>query len=180
MRTGTILTAKEYYQRPETNLPEQLINGEVIEMTAPELDHQDVVANVLILLRQAAKRLGGKAYVAPTDVELDSANVVQPDVLYLAPESACQPLGTKRLIGPPDLVVEVLSPTTARLDRRDKFRLYEHFGVREYWIVEPRDGLVSVWQAHDAAFVLLNVYGTDEQFTSSVIGEVMVRAVFEV
>lgn len=147
-------------------------------MAAPELEHQDAVGNVFVLLRQAARELGGKAYVAPVDVRLDDENVVQPDDLLLLPNSLCQPVGTRFLSGPPDLIAEVLSPGTARLDRRDKFRLYERFGVREYWIIEPREQLVSVWQLRDGAFVLLDVYGADETFTSALIGEAACAAIF--
>lgn len=108
------------YDLPETNLPRQLINGEVYEITAPELDHQDVVGNVFLLFKQASKALRGKAYIAPVDVEFDADNVPQPDVILLLPGSRCQPAGNKRLMGPSDLIAKVLSPSTARLDRREK------------------------------------------------------------
>ncbi len=173
------MTAAEFFHLPETNLPRQLLNGQVVEMTATELDHQDVVGNIFVLFKQAARQLGGKAYVAPVDVEFDAANVVQPDSFLLLPDSLCQPVGTKRLIGPPDLIAEVLSPGTARIDRREKFRLYERYGVREYWIAEPRDRLVTVWQQRDSRFVLLDVYSADETFTSVLIGDVPCATIFE-
>ena len=174
----TRMTAAEFFQLPETNLPLQLLNGEVIEMTAPELDHQDVVGNLFVLFRRAAAALGGKAYVAPVDVEFDAENVVQPDVFLLLPDSRCQPVGTQRLSGAPDLIAEVLSPSTARLDRKVKFRLYERYGVREYWIVEPRDQMVTVWQHREDGFVLLDVYSLDETFLSAILGEVSCAEVF--
>ncbi len=176
--TQTRMSAGKFLQLPESNLPRQLLHGEVIEMAAPELEHQDAVGNVFVLLKQAARRLDGKAYVAPVDVRFDDDNVVQPDDLLLLPDSRCQPVGTRYLSGPPDLIAEVLSPGTARMDRRDKFRLYERSGVREYWIVEPREQLVSVWQLRDGAFVLLDVYGADETFISPLIGEVPCAAIF--
>lgn len=177
-QTQTRMTAVEFFQLPETNLPRQLLNGEVIEMTAPELDHQEVVGNIFMLFRQAVQQIGGKAYVAPVDVQFDAENVPQPDVLILLPDSPCQAVGTRRLSGPPDLIAEVLSPSTARLDRREKFRLYERYGVREYWIAEPRDQLVTVWQHRDGGFILLDVYGTGETFTSSLIGNVDCATIF--
>lgn len=105
--TKTGLTAAEFFALPETNLPVQLLHGVVIELTVPELEHQDVVGNLFVLLRQAAKQVQGKANVAPVDVVLDEHNVVQPDVFLLLAGSRCLPEGNKRLIGPPDLIVEV-------------------------------------------------------------------------
>ncbi|MEZ4668839.1 MAG: Uma2 family endonuclease [Anaerolineae bacterium] len=174
----TRMTADEFLRLPETNLPLQLLDGEVIEMPAPELLHQDCVLNTAILFRQAAQNVGGKAYVAPVDVYFDDLNILQPDVIWLAPDSASQPIGTQRLSGPPDLVAEVLSPGTAHNDRRSKFRLYEKFGVREYWLIDPRDQLVEVWQYVEGRFVLLDVYAASETFTSSLIGAVQCSAIF--
>jgi Uma2 family endonuclease len=176
----TRMTATEFLQLPETNLPLQLLDGEVVtEMNAPELPHQDVVGNVFVLFKLKARELGGKAYVAPVDVYFDELNIPQPDVIWLASDTRCEMVGTQRLSGAPDLIAEVLSPSTAAIDRKKKFRLYEKYGVREYWIVEPRDQLVEVWQQHVNHFVLLDAYASSESFTSSLIGEVKVGALFE-
>src|SRR5690349_10514848 len=80
------MTAKEFLQLPESNLPLQLLDGEVIEMNAPTLPHQDVVGNIFVLFKLKAKELGGKAYVAPVDVYFDELNIPQPDVMWLAPD----------------------------------------------------------------------------------------------
>lgn len=176
--TTTRMTAAEFFELPESNLPTELIDGEITQLTAPELDHQDVVGDIFVRFKAAAKERGGKAYIAPVDVYFDDANVPQPDVIWLSPESRCQPLGTKRLSGPPDLIAEVLSPSTALQDKRGKFRLYERFGVQEYWIVDPRDQLIEVWQHREGRFVLLDVYGASETFTSALIGEVRCSDIF--
>jgi Uma2 family endonuclease len=177
-QTQNRMTAAEFLALPETNLPRQLLHGEVISMTAPELAHQDAVGNIFVLFKEASKTYGGKAYVAPVDVYLDDVNIPQPDVVWLAPDSRCQPLGGKSLSGPPDLIAEVLSPSTARIDKRVKFRLYEKYGVREYWLADPRDQLVEVWQYQDGHFVLLDAYGLGEMFTSALIGAVDTKAIF--
>lgn len=172
------MTAEEFLALPETNLPVQLLNGEVMELTAPELDHQDVVGNIFVLFKQIVKTYGGKAYVSPVDVYFDQLNIPQPDVLWVAPDSKCQPVGTQRLSGPPDLIAEALSPGTARIDKRVKFRLYEKYGVRECWIVDSRDRLIEVWQHKDGLFVLLDAYGQNETFTSALIGDIDTNAIF--
>ena len=176
--TRTRMTAAEFLALPETNLPLQLLDGEVIEMAAPELDHQDAVGNIFVLCKGAEKIYGGKAYVAPVDVYFDELNIPQPDVIWLAPGSLCKPVGTKQLSGPPDLIAEVLSPSTARDDKRYKFHLYQRYGVREYWLVDPRDQLIEVWQLQDGRFVRLDVFGVNETFLSALIGEVNTNAIF--
>ena len=174
----TRMTAEEFLQFPETNLPTQLLDGEVIEMGAPELPHQDIAGDIFVLFKLKAKELGGKAYIAPVDVYFDELNVVQPDVIYLAGDTQCQMVGSQRLSGAPDLIAEILSPSTAHIDRKRKFRLYEKYGVREYWLVDPRDQLVEIWQQQDGRFMLLDVYGVAETFASVLMGSVEVAPLF--
>lgn len=172
------MTAAEFLRLPETNLPVQLLDGAVIRLNTPELPHQDIVGNTAIFLRQRAKEIGGKAYVAPVDVYFDELNMPQPDVIWLAPDTKCEMVGTQRLSGAPDLIAEVLSPGTAAIDRKKKFRLYEKYGVREYWMIDPCDQLIEVWQHQEGRFVLLDVYEVGEIFTSALIGAVEVTALF--
>lgn len=175
------MTAAEFLKLPETNLPVQLLDGCVIRSSNAEISvisHQEVVGNIFELFTIKAKELGGKAYVAPVDVYFDEFNLPQPDVMWLAPDSKCQMIGDARLSGAPDLIAEVLSPSTAHLDRKKKFRLYEKYGVREYWLIDPRDQLVEVWQHQEERFILLDVYGAGETFLSSLIGEVEVAMIF--
>lgn len=173
----TRMTATEFLELPETNLPTELINGEVFRMPAPQLSHQDVVLMLAIFLKQ--KLATGKVYVAPVDVYLDDENVIQPDVLWISPDNQqCVSVEGKYLRGAPDLVVEVFSPGTARRDKRDKFRLYQKYGVREYWMVDPIEQFIEVLQLLKGKFALLDVYGPGEVFTSPLIGEVDVNAIF--
>jgi Uma2 family endonuclease len=76
----------------------------------------------------------------------------------------------KRLEGPPDLIVEVLSPGTERRDKKDKFELYQRFGVREYWIMHPQEEYIEVWRLENGVLVRQGVYGPDESFVSAVLG----------
>src|SRR3712207_5229235 len=130
------MTADEYLAQPETMQRMDLIDGEVIVSPSPSLDHQDVSGNTYTLLRDKTKVLGGKAYYAPLDIYFDEQNVPQPDVIYLAPNSRCVPY-KHILAGPPELVVEIISPGNTRHDKSKKFKLYERFGVLEYWLVDP-------------------------------------------
>jgi Uma2 family endonuclease len=175
----THTTTEAYFAMPETMQPTQLIHGEIIEMPPPELHHQDLVLALGILFSACAKALGGKAYVAPVYVVLGDDIVLQPDALYTSPNSSAQPDSGKRLRGAPELVAEVLSPSTAYLDRGKKFTLYEKHGVAEYWLVDPQSHIIEVYQRNGDAFARLGVYSSDEQFTSRCIGQVNTNAIFE-
>jgi Uma2 family endonuclease len=101
---------------------------------SPAVRHQVVVTLFWRRLDAVARTAGGLAIVAPLDVQLVDGRTVQPDLLYLSP--ARLPLARERLEGAPDLVVEVLSPTSSRRDRGEKLRAYLELGVGEYWIVD--------------------------------------------
>jgi Uma2 family endonuclease len=164
----TRLTTAEYFALPETTQPMELINGAIIVSPAPIPRHQEIIINLTVLLRQLTRTIGGKVYMSPIDVYLDEGQVPQPDVVYLAPDSACQ-VTDKRLVGPPDLVVEVFSPGSVRHDKIDKFELYERYGVREYWMIDPQEGYLEIYRRDGDALVHQGVYGPGQSFTSAVL-----------
>jgi Uma2 family endonuclease len=170
VQAGMRITAEEYYQLPEYQEHDliQLIDGEVIIGVAPIPRHQTIVGEILVLLTLYARQHGGSAYPAPVEVYLDEYNIFEPDVLYLAPESRCV-VEEKRLVGPPDLVAEVLSPSTAKHDREQKFRAYQTHGVGEYWIVDPANLYIEVWTLEAGAFVKLGTFAGSDTFDSPVL-----------
>jgi Uma2 family endonuclease len=117
----------------------EVLEGELIPMgPAPQMRHQDVAGLLYVALMNHVAATGqGKAYIAPADVVLQGARpatVLQPDVMYFRPESLGR-LTKANVQGPPDLVIEVLSPSNARKDAVRKLNLYQKFGVPEYWII---------------------------------------------
>src|SRR5436190_21645006 len=124
----TGLTYQDLQTFPEDNFRRELIDGELIVTAAPSTRHQDAVGELFIQLGLYAKERGGKAYVAPTDVFLTDTNVVEPDVLYVRPENVAR-IERPFVRGTPDVVVEVASPSTRRLEIVRKRELYERFGV---------------------------------------------------
>ena len=113
----------------------ELIHGRFYLSPSPIRIHQFLVLRLGRLLDDIAERAGGEALVAPMDVHLADHTVAQPDVLYVSPER--QGIVQTWIEGAPDLVVEVLSPSTARMDRLLKLNRYAEAGVREYWLVDP-------------------------------------------
>lgn len=143
----------------------ELIDGEVVLMApAPSRGHQEIGGEVF---RQLANYLEGKkckVYHAPFDVRLfekdgytpeDVDTVVEPDITIVCDHSKLDDRGCK---GAPDMVVEILSPSTQRHDRLVKLGLYQRAGVREYWIVDPDSSTVQVFLQRDGSLQLHEVY----------------------
>lgn len=179
------IKASEYYQLPEYEQQDliELINGEVVISMPPILKHQDIVREILILFALIARKLGGKAYASPIEVRLDEYNVFEPDVLYIQADNlAITQQDEKRIIGVPNLIVEVLSPSTAKFDRQEKYQAYEKHGVNEYWIVDPVYEVVEVWNlGEDGRYIRHGAFANDDSFQSTVLGEsVSVKTIFNV
>jgi Uma2 family endonuclease len=137
-------------------LPDQprceLLFGRLYVMPSPTVLHQTVLQLLWEHLRGIARSAGGRAFVAPLDVALADHSVVQPDVIYVAAERL-EILRT-RIEGAPDLLVEVLSPGTARRDRGEKLSLYARSGIREYWLVEPESRQIEILVNEAGRFVV--------------------------
>lgn len=135
----------------EENVRAEIINGEVFLMAPPVRIHQEIIAE---LTRQLGNYLMGKrcrVYPAPFGVRLfekdedapkDVDTMVEPDISVICDRSKLDKHGCK---GAPDLIIEILSPSTRRHDRLTKYNLYQQAGVREYWIVEPENQSVQVF-----------------------------------
>ena len=131
----------------------QIIDGVVYDMSpAPSREHQRIVLELTVKIHGQLEESPCEVYVAPFDVRLpdmDSAKddeiltVVQPDIVVVCDELK---LDDRGCLGAPDLVVEVLSPSTAVLDLKEKRELYERHGVKEYWLVHPADRLLMVYR----------------------------------
>lgn len=138
-------TIEDYFAIPDEQRVE-LIDGVIYDMASPTSIHQSLGDEINIVFRNHIRKKGGKCFsvTAPLDVQLDEDNktVVQPDVLIICDRSK---LKNGRVFGAPDLVVEVLSPTTRRKDITLKMGKYMNAGVREYWIVDPKNMRVCVY-----------------------------------
>ena len=139
----------------------ELIDGVPYMMAAPRVNHQRIVQRIGFWFHQALKGKPCEPFFAPVDVRLnfDKADdtVVQPDVFVV-----CDPtkITEKTVDGIPDLVVEVLSPSTSRNDRWFKYNAYQSAGVREYWIVDPDNRTVEVYLLIEGLYHKDNVYDT--------------------
>src|SRR3989442_2725201 len=141
----TGLTYEDLLSFPEDNFRRELIDGELIVTAAPATRHQTVVLRLGARLLAHCDQHGGQGFVAPTDVYFSETSVVEPDVLYLRPRNVAR-VEPRFVRSAPDLVVEVSSPTTRRLELVRKRDLYERFGVLEYWFVDLDADRVEVYR----------------------------------
>lgn len=141
------------------NLPDEprceLIFGDLYVLPSPLIPHQVVATKIWQHLDGIAEANGGYALLAPLDVHLASHSVVQPDVIYVSADRLSI-LGDKQgwIQGAPDLLVEILSPGTARRDRVLKLDLYARSGVGEYWIVDPAERQIEFLGNENGRFVV--------------------------
>jgi Uma2 family endonuclease len=140
----------EDYERLPPEPRCELLAGRFYVTPSPSVLHQIVAPLLWKMLDALAERTGGLALPAPLDVVLADHSVVQPDVIYLSAER--RGLSKERIVGAPDLLVEVLSPGTARRDRGRKLQLYARSGIREYWIVDPLERQIEFLVREGEAF----------------------------
>jgi len=129
----------------------ELIDGELVVSPPPATRHQEAVLELGSRLLAWCKEHGGKVYVAPTGVFFSDANFVEPDVLFVSPEHVDR-VERPFVRGAPDLVVEVSSPSTRRLELFRKKELYERFSVPEYWEVDLDADRVEVYRLEEGRF----------------------------
>ena len=166
-------TYEDYKRLPDDGRRYEIIEGVLYVTAAPNFDHQYTVTRLLVHLDNLVTRRSlGIVLVAPFEVHLpDVARPVQPDVLFIDAERAPRP-GAADFTGAPDLIVEVLSQSTARTDRLVKFGAYERAGVREYWLVDPRTHSVEVYSlSEDGTYDMTGQYTPGETVASIVLSD---------
>lgn len=141
-----LLTADDYRLMPETGPRYQLIEGELIMSPAPNRYHQDISRNIeFLMLKYLERNPIGRLYDAPFDVHLGEHSVFQPDIVFVA-NDRLSILTDEGAAGAPTLVVEILSESTAQIDRIPKRKSYAATGVQELCLVDPNAGTIAVYR----------------------------------
>jgi len=146
-------TYSEFARLPsEGSTRHEIIDGELVVTPSPTGRHQRIVTDMVTLLNVFVRSHGlGQVFTGPLDVLFAEGDYLEPDILFV--RSGRADLVTDRGIeGPPDLVVEVLSPSTAARDHGIKLERYRLYGVPTYWVIDPDERTVEVWDlAHGAS-----------------------------
>src|SRR5438093_11500965 len=131
------LTYEDYCALPDEGLRYEIIDGMLFAEPSPRRAHQKAVGNLFTILHAWVRAHDlGEVYVAPFDVLLDPSTTVEPDLVFVVTDRL-EIIAERGVEGAPDLLVEVLSPGTARRDRVRKLNAYTRYGVRHYWPVDP-------------------------------------------
>jgi len=179
--SNALITYDDYVALPDDGNRYEVIEGELCLVPAPNRKHQKVLFNLTLLLGNFVKaRKLGDVYVAPFDVVLSTINVLQPDVLFVS-NKRLKILTEAGASGAPDLAIEILSASTRRRDEVTKLRLYDDFGVDEYWIVDPGRERVRVYRRHAERLERVFELGSGEVLTTPLFAglSIAVEQMFE-
>ena len=173
MQTAIKFNYQDYLQLPEDKRYE-IIDGELFIVPSPNEIHQHILVNILqVLVNHVRKSNLGTVYCAPFDVLFSEEDIVQLDIIFVSNEN--KKIITKDNIkGAPDLLVEILSPSTSKRDIGIKKKLYARHGVREYWIVDPERETVDVLRLKGREFESKR-YGAQDCLSCSVIKNLIIE-----
>lgn len=159
------------------NIRYELYDGLPVALASPSSAHQMISGDLFSQFYAFLKGKECRVFSAPLDVRLfekkgdslDSVStVVQPDLMVVCDKSKIDRHG---ISGAPDLIIEIASDSTHRIDRLTKFNLYQRAGVREYWIVDPSTRIVSVYLLTDGAYRTADVYSTGSLVPVSILSQ---------
>ncbi len=151
VNTQVRLTYQDYLELPDDKRYE-IIDGELFEMSSPTFRHQEILSNLHLIFGPYVRgNLLGMVLFAPIDVILADDSIVQPDFIFIA-ESRRYIIEEHAIVGAPDLVIEILSPSTAVHDRNRKADLYARYGVAEYWMVDTETETIEIRRLGDAGY----------------------------
>jgi len=166
MPVDSRLTYDDLCLLPNDGKRYEIIEGDLFGTPAPITLHQRVVTRLVAALVVFVEKLRlGEVFAAPFDVVFSLFDVVEPDIVYVSKERASV-LTEKNIQGAPDLVVEVLSESTQKIDRTTKLKLYAKFGVREYWILDPFGPTAWLYRRSPEGLNLVASLGPDDELTS--------------
>ena len=157
------LTYEDYAKTPDDERYE-LIDGELIIMTSPTALHQELLKKLAAAFMVLESRGLGTMFFAPLDVILSNFDVVQPDLIFIS--NARAHIIREYIRGAPDLLIEILSPSTERRDRIVKRDLYARHGVREYWLIDPYAKTATVLILGANGYNTHAVFGEGDALTS--------------
>lgn len=167
------LTYADLEAFPDDGLRRELIGGELFQTASPAIRHQQVVMRLSAWLFQHANEHGGEALSGPTDVVLGESDVVVPDVLYITAASRAR-IGKTHIDGPADIIIEVSSPSTRRLELVSKRDLYARMLVPEYWFIDLDADRIEVYRL-DPGYDHPVLLGRGETLTSPLLPGLALR-----
>ena len=164
------LTYEDYLTFPDSDgIKKEIIEGELFMSPAPSIKHQTTLGELFILITNFVKHNKlGRVFLAPCDVILSNINIMQPDILFIS-KNNYQILTDLNIHGTPDLVVEIISSSSINTDRIFKKLIYEQYGVKEYWIVDPKTETIEIWTLKNKTFQLASKAAKNQTIKSQLL-----------
>ncbi len=156
----------EDYRHTSDDIRYEVHDGELIRMLTPNTQHQTIRLGIgIALYRFAEKGKLGTVWPVLLDVVLTDTDIVQPDIMFISNERS-HILTEDNVQGAPDLAIEILSESTADMDKNFKRDLYERHGVKEYWLVDPDARNITILVLGENGYELVGIYGEGQTLTS--------------
>ncbi len=145
-------TVRDYDHLDDDGYRYELIQGVLSMAPSPIRIHQKILWKLAELFMNYSKTYtAGEFFFAPFDVQFNDKNIFQPDLLFVS-KDRLDIITEKRVVGAPDLIIEILSESSYELDTQIKYKVYEESGVQEYWIVDPNKKSIIFYQLIDKSF----------------------------
>ncbi len=174
--SSDLLTFGDYKTFPDNDgIRKEIIEGELFMTPAPSTKHQRILGKLFILLSNFVEENNlGEIFLAPYDIVFSDINIMQPDIIFITKVNF-KIITELNVQGTPDLLIEILSPSTKVNDRLFKKQVYEKFGVKEYWIVDPEKESVEIWELKNKKFQLALKAGKKQMIKSQVLSELTIE-----
>ncbi|KYH33729.1 Uma2 family endonuclease [Neomoorella mulderi] len=170
-----ILTYDDYLRLPDDGKRYEILEGVLHVTPSPTTQHQRVSRNLHFILHTYVMGKGlGEVFAAPLDVVLSNISITQPDLIYVSRERQ-NVITEKNIAGTPDLVVEILSPSTSGTDKVTKAQVYARYGVPYYWVVDPQEKTVEEFRLERGIYMLIRCWKKEEHFTPELFPDLMVE-----
>ena len=162
-------TLEDYYALPDERRVE-LLDGVIYDMAAPSVIHQHIIIKMVVAIDNHITKNNGRCLVlaSPVDVQIDcdDRSMLEPDVIVVCDPSK----NTNRcILGAPDLVIEILSPSSVKMDTKLKMAKYATAGVREYWVIDPDKERVCVYWTDESGMPA--IYGSQDDVPVGIFGD---------
>lgn len=168
MAISTKFTHADLLVMPDDGKRREIMDGELYVTPSPRFNHQSALIKLIAaFIRYLDKHPIGEVYPAPLDVIFSEHDVVEPDIIFVLKEH--RQILQDWVRGAPDLVVEILSPTTKTIDRGPKLKAYARYGVAEYWIVDPAERAVEIYRLTVTGYQLTRSFSEEESLTSPML-----------
>jgi Uma2 family endonuclease len=168
------LTYKDYLIYTEhSDRRYELVEGEILMVPSPGFSHQKVVMNLSAILHDFVKKSNmGIVLTAPMDLYVDDTNVLQPDIIFISKEKSYI-IEENKINRSPDLVIEIISPSTETRDREIKKKIYAQAEIKEYWIVDPGKKEIEIYTLRDEGYFLSGKY--NDKLSSNTFPELVIN-----